>query len=322
MINTAFFDIETTGFSRTACTIYMIGVMKLDEGDGGKPILFFAETPEEEAKCISDFFGWLEENEIKRLITFNGASFDIPFVSARIMKKGLTFSFDDFEHLDIYKEIAPLKNVLNLDSCKQKSIEAFLGIDREDEMDGGQLINVYKSYVRTPSEAKKHLLFIHNYEDVLGMLGLLPVLSYVDVFRECRSTEGMTSAKTHYNYGNKSEADTCDKALSVTFEVKLHVSVPVPIEYIHPDYDWKLCIAGDELSLDCPLYDGKLRYYYPDFKEYFYLPNEGYAVHKLVGTAVDKASRIPATKSTCYTLVDFSEDIADRYFRHCMEIIA
>lgn len=319
--NTAFFDIETTGFSRLSCTIYMIGVMKLEEDGEAKPTLFFAEKPEEEAQCISNFFEWLEKNNIKRLITFNGASFDIPFVSARIMKKGLAFSFDGYEHLDIYKEIAPLKNVLGLENCKQKSIEAFLGISREDEMDGGQLINVYKSYVRTPSEAKKHLLYIHNYEDVLGMLGLLPILSYVDTFSECRSVEKITSSVKHYDHSDMGMDMADNGASSVVFEMKLERNVPVPIEYVHTDYDWKLCIEGNELSLDVPLYDGRLRYYYTDYKEYFYLPDEGFAVHKSVGVAVDKSSRIPATKSTCYTLVDYSEHIMARYFRHCMEIM-
>ena len=44
--------------------------------------------------------------------------------------------------LDIFKELSPIKPLLCLENYKQKSIEAFLGIDREDKYSGGELINV------------------------------------------------------------------------------------------------------------------------------------------------------------------------------------
>jgi len=49
------------------------------------------------------------------------------------------------------------------------------------------------------------------------------------------------------------------------------------------------------------LYDGELKYFYPNFKEYFYLPLEDTAVHKSVGEFVDKSARVRATAKTCYT---------------------
>lgn len=49
--------------------------------------------------------------------------------------------------LDIFKELSPIKPLLRLENYKQKSIEAFLGIDREDKYSGGELINVYYEYL-------------------------------------------------------------------------------------------------------------------------------------------------------------------------------
>ena len=37
-----------------------------------------------------------------------------------------------------------------------------------------------------------------------------------------------------------------------------------------------------------PLLEGTLKYYYPDYKNYYYLPLEDEAVHKSVGVYVDR----------------------------------
>lgn len=83
--------------------------------------------------------------------------------------------------LDIFKELSPIKPLLCLENYKQKSIEAFLGIDREDKYSGGELINVYYEYLAQKDAEKLSLLLTHNYEDVLGMTKLLSILSY----KEC-----------------------------------------------------------------------------------------------------------------------------------------
>ena len=49
--------------------------------------------------------------------------------------------------MDIYKKIRPYRKLLGLESMKQKAIEQFLGISREDKYTGGQLIEVYRDYL-------------------------------------------------------------------------------------------------------------------------------------------------------------------------------
>lgn len=46
---------------------------------------------------------------------------------------------------------------------------------------------------------------------------------------------------------------------------------------------------------------GCLKYFYPDYKDYYYLPFEDTAVHKSVGEYVDRSARKKATARTCYT---------------------
>ena len=70
--------------------------------------------------------------------------------------------------------------MLGLENLKQKSIERFLGIAREDKYNGGQLIEVYGEYLQTHSELLKHLLILHNEDDLKGMPQILPILAYPD----------------------------------------------------------------------------------------------------------------------------------------------
>lgn len=65
---------------------------------------------------------------------------------------------------------------------KQKAIEQFLGISREDKYTGGQLIEVYRDYLHTHEKSLYDLLILHNEDDLKGMPAILPILSYADFF--------------------------------------------------------------------------------------------------------------------------------------------
>ena len=65
---------------------------------------------------------------------------------------------------------------------KQKSIEQFLGVHREDKYNGGQLIDVYREYLHTHEKFLFDLLILHNADDLRGMPSILPILNYADLF--------------------------------------------------------------------------------------------------------------------------------------------
>lgn len=44
-----------------------------------------------------------------------------------------------------------------------------------------------------------------------------------------------------------------------------------------------------------------LKYFYPDYQNYYYLPEEDMAIHKSIADSVDPSYRKKATKNTCYT---------------------
>ncbi|MFR6329478.1 MAG: ribonuclease H-like domain-containing protein [Eisenbergiella sp.] len=105
---------------------------------------WFAENTAEEEAILDAFLQF--SVPYKKLVHFNGTTFDIPFLQAKCKKYGLTASFAEMEQTDIYRQISPFKNLLKLSNCKQKSLEEFLGLNREDPFNGGQLIELYKVY--------------------------------------------------------------------------------------------------------------------------------------------------------------------------------
>ena len=174
-----FFDIETTGFSPNSSSLYMIGCARrcdkyiyIDQ--------FFAENPAEEEAVLCAFLEILCQYDT--IISFNGIGFDIPYLKAKCDTYGLQENFKGFNYLDIFKSVSKLKFLLKLPNYKQKTIEAFLKLSRNDTQSGGELINVYHAYVKQPSEEALQLLLLHNYEDVIGMIDLLSVLSYTEIF--------------------------------------------------------------------------------------------------------------------------------------------
>jgi len=283
-----FFDIETTGFSPASTQVYLIGCAKRHDNN---VIIeqFFAETPDEEEMILSAFLRLLEN--YRTLITFNGIGFDIPYLKAKCDAYHLCESFADKDYIDLFKIVSELKFLLKLPNYKQKTIEAFLGINREDTFDGGQLINVYQKYVHRPSEYQMYFLKQHNYEDVLGMLDLLPVMSYANLLKG-----GYTILSVESNIYKDFDGQSQKELI-----FSLENDIPVPKRVSYGYHDFYLICNGTDTRLSVKLYDGTLKYFFENYKDYFYLPDEDIAVHKDVAASVDKAYRKKATASTCYT---------------------
>ena len=283
-----FFDIETTGFSPARTSLYLIGCAAR-RGDSLVVDQLFADTPEEESEVLTGFFRYLEQFET--IITFNGIGFDIPYLKSKCSTYGLCDPFLAHEYLDIYKVVSRLKFLLHLPNLKQKTIEQFLGIGREDTYNGGELIEVYHSYVKSRSPKELHLLKQHNYEDVIDMPNLLPLLSYA------RMLEGSFAVASLRANQFTSYEGTTEKELIFTLKNDFVLPAAVSCRY----EDFYLTAEGEETRLVIKLFTGELKYFYPDYRNYVYLPKEDLAVPKALSSGVEKGEKVNATASTCYT---------------------
>jgi hypothetical protein len=285
----AFFDIETTGFSAGSTSLYLIGCSFRD-GDKIRMEQFFADAPSEENEVLSAFFEAIAD--IETLISFNGTGFDLPYLMAKCEKYNRSENLWDYKNIDIFKIVSKLKFLLGLKNYKQKSIEDFLGLWRDDKMNGGELIEVYRDYVKNPSDEALSLLLLHNYEDVLRMTDLLPMLSYSELFEgKYRVLSAETASYRAYDGSDGRE-----------FMITLKVPAPVPRPVsLKNDDGIYLKLEDDKAILRLPVFEGELRYFLPNYKDYYYLPAEDVAMHKSVAGFVDKEFRRPAKASTCYT---------------------
>lgn len=283
-----FFDIETTGFSPVSSNIYLIGCL-YKKNNHIVVEQFFAENEEDEVIVLDSFIKLIAP--FKKLISFNGKGFDIPFIKAKCKSYHIKENLEHFTHYDIFKIVCELKFLLNLPNYKQKSIEHFLGIDREDFFTGGELIEVYQDYKKAPSPNSLDILLLHNYDDVTGMLKLLPILSYHYVLNGYYNIKSVQITSYTTYQGNE--------AKEIVISLENDFSVPKRISFQFMDYYY--IMENYNTKIRIPVYEGELRYFYDDYKNYFFLPHEDMAVHKSVAIYVDKQYRLPAKANNCYT---------------------
>ena len=273
-----FVDIETTGLSAENCFIYCIGCSWLKKDQICIQLLFGTGENDE-----PDLFTQFEAltRRFKKIVTFNGTTFDLPFLKKRLGKYQMADPITAMKHLDLFREAKKLRKLLSLDNYRQKSLELFLGSYRKDTYSGKELIRVYKTYCQTPTEELLQLLLLHNYEDVLGMYDLLGILAYQNFFNGAFSITRCALEENH-------------------LQIHLQPDTPLPQSVTRMETEWQLSIKSDRVFLQLPVHTGTLRHYFPDYKNYFYLPEEDTIIHKDIGIYVDRSRRSKATKENCF----------------------
>lgn len=283
-----FLDIETTGFTAKNSCVYLIGCVYY-ENEEWRSIQWFADNYEKEREVINAFFKFAKN--YTHLIHFNGNNFDLPFLSQKCAQYALPYSFDAYKGIDLYKRTAPCRRFLKLPDCKQKTVEKFLNLEREDPFGGGELISVYHSYAKDRSDLSYHAILLHNQEDLQGMLSILPILSYSDLFLKPIKTK-----KVQANHYKDMEGNSRQELI-----MKLSLPSPLPRAVSFGANGCYFTGNNASGSLKIPLFEEEMKYFYSNYKDYYYLPQEDTAIHKSVAAYVDKPHRTQASAATCYT---------------------
>ena len=182
-LNCAVFDIETTGLSPKKANLILSGFY-IPSPDGNftyKQI--FAESLSEEPLVIEETLNVLDS--VDYIITYNGVSFDIPFLEKRIKALNITGKPLPY-NLDIYKLLSRHSDLKSLlPNLRQKTIEIYLGYSdsRVDQIDGQQSIYEYFDYLETRDEDALERILLHNRDDVLQLYKLLNILPQVAFFK-------------------------------------------------------------------------------------------------------------------------------------------
>lgn len=166
-----FLDIETTGFSNTP--LFLIGLLYFD---GSKLVIdqLFARDYSEEAHLLHYFGEFAPKFNV--LITFNGKSFDVPFIKDRMIFHR-KFTNWTYTHIDIllhsrrrWRGIFP--------DCKLQTLEYYICQRRRiDDVPSSLVPEIYHDFVRNGNPEYILGVLNHNALDLITLFELTTVLA-------------------------------------------------------------------------------------------------------------------------------------------------
>lgn len=299
---TIYFDIETTGLSAQSSYVYLIGCA-CKEKEGYTLTQWLCTEPAEEKELLRLFFEKAKDFDL--VLHYNGTGFDLPFLEKKAKRHCLQNPLSSMESLDLYNTARSMKHLLSLPNLKLKTMEEFFGLTRTDIFSGGDLIEVYAQFLglhhlntltgskETEVHALSQVLLLHNAEDIKN----LPSLTILFFLQQLSAFLEEESLQIELLDTPMVQALTLTYRLPMSFPKALSFSFP----WEHSALSLDFSAAAGTAALTLPMYQGELKYFYPNPANYYYLPLEDCAMHKSVASFVEKEYRKKATAATCYT---------------------
>ena len=182
-------------------------------------------------------------------------------------------TIDTIRSFDIYKITRKYKKLFNLSSMKQVDVEDLTGFARCSFISGGKLIEAYKSYLKYPSKTLLSDMLTHNHDDIRGLISISEFANMPYITSEAKIRDVIINTDS----------------LTYICNVK---KLPCRITYSDKNNNRIVLNAHDtELRLTVSRTNDTLKYYFKDYKNYFYLPLEDMAIHKSKTPPMSKKER-------------------------------
>lgn len=164
-----YLDIETTGLSNSP--LFLVGLMYASEGRLVIDQLFARDYTEEPAvlRFLAGCMG-----RFSAMVTFNGVSFDLPFINERMILGGIEYA-PPAMHIDL---LPVSRRVVGrrTPNHKLQTLEKYvLGKRRTGDIPGRLIPGAYHEFVRTGDAGMMAGVIHHNRLDLLSMLELVAV---------------------------------------------------------------------------------------------------------------------------------------------------
>lgn len=177
-LNFGVLDIETTGLNPDYSVFILGGLLSYKDQTIEQ---FFVEEISEEKHVLEKFIQRIKSLDV--ILTYNGQSFDVPFILRRAKKLGIQIDFNVPYNLDLYVVLNAHSHLRKiLPNLKQKTIENFMGLwsDRTDEISGKESVDLYYSYLKKQDSQIRGIILLHNRDDVEQLSKLLPIIEKTD----------------------------------------------------------------------------------------------------------------------------------------------
>ncbi|MDR1514418.1 MAG: ribonuclease H-like domain-containing protein [Synergistaceae bacterium] len=166
-----FLDLETTGLAGGTGTYAFLCGLGFSSGSDFTVVQFFLEGPSKESRWLSTIDSVIPEDSC--LVTYNGASFDLPLLRARHVLARSRPVWDGIPHIDLLRQTRAFYRD-RLESCSLGSMERnIIGVTRHGEDIPGRLIpEIYMQYLKTRDASPLEGVFYHNEIDIVSLAAL------------------------------------------------------------------------------------------------------------------------------------------------------
>ncbi len=173
-----FFDIETTGLSGGAGTLAFLAGCGWFDDDGAFCVRqFFLAGPSGEKPMLQALARVFDEASL--LVTFNGRTFDVPFMETRWAFHRTAAPTDDLPHFDMLPPARRLWGRRDLarpdaEGCNLTALERrVLGFHRHGDVPGFEIPARYFQFLRTGETSLITGILDHNRHDLLSLAAVM-----------------------------------------------------------------------------------------------------------------------------------------------------
>lgn len=172
--NLLFLDTETTGLHGGAGTVaFLVGIGQFKDGQF-VVTQYLMRDYDEESFVLSPVMQAL--NACEAVVTFNGASFDMPLLQSRLIMNGMHRGYEPPFNIDLL-HIARRVFKLRVKPCSLTQLESeIFHQPRVDDLPGSEVPERYFKYIKTREMALLDDILDHNAQDIVSMARLMYAL--------------------------------------------------------------------------------------------------------------------------------------------------
>ena len=168
--NLLFFDIETTGLGGSGAVGFLVGFASFTELGFEIRQYMLVDYPDESA-MLEDILK--EISGTKTIVSYNGTTFDLPFMQERMILNRVAKEFKSEKHIDLLHATRRFYK-RRLQNCKLTNIEEnIFSFYREEDIPGYLVPSVYFEWLNSEELDMMDDVLEHNRLDILSLYFLL-----------------------------------------------------------------------------------------------------------------------------------------------------
>ncbi|MYB77756.1 MAG: hypothetical protein F4X83_11845 [Chloroflexi bacterium] len=165
-----FWDTETTGLGGPGTYVFLVGLGYLED-DAFVVRQHFIRSPDEEPAMLRAVAETLPQ--WPTMTTFNGVSFDLPLLRARMKAHNVKMDLSDVLHSDLLYGARRLWQ-RRLPNCRLQTLEEhILDFKRQGDVPSAAVPGMYFDYLESGDLSSLEGVFHHNVLDIVSLAGLM-----------------------------------------------------------------------------------------------------------------------------------------------------